>query len=87
MKSELVQMDNKPSERIGVFDSIRGFSIFLVVFGHVLMSFNLGGYSSFLGSVITTFRMPLFFFVSGFFAYRAVDKWTGSLCRRVLAQL
>lgn len=86
MKSELVQMDNKPSERIGVFDSIRGFSMFLVVFGHVLMSFNLGGYSSFLGSVITTFRMPLFFFVSGFCAYRAVDKWTGSLCRRVLEQ-
>ncbi len=72
--------------RMRVFDAIRGLSMFLVVFGHVLGCFDLGGYDSFLGSVILTFRMPLFFFISGFFAYRAVGDWTFGLCRRVLAQ-
>lgn len=52
--------------RMRVFDAIRGLSMFLVVFGHVLGCFDLGGYDSFLGSVILTFRMPLFFFISGF---------------------
>ena len=72
--------------RMRVFDAIRGLSMFLVVFGHVLGCFDLGGYDSFLGSVILTFRMPLFFFISGFFAYRAVGDWRFGLCRRVLAQ-
>jgi uncharacterized membrane protein YcfT len=49
--------------RMRVFDAIRGLSMFLVVFGHVLGCFDLGGYDSFLGSVILTFRMPLFFFI------------------------
>lgn len=72
--------------RMQVFDAIRGLSMFLVVFGHVLGRFGVGGYDSVLGSVITTFRMPLFFFISGFFAYRAVGDWTSGLCRRVMAQ-
>lgn len=72
--------------RMRVFDAVRGLSMFLVVFGHVLGCFDLAGYDSFLGSVITTFWMPMFFFISGFFAYRAVGDWTSGLCRRVMSQ-
>ncbi len=77
---------NNNGGRMLVFDAIRGFSMFLVIFGHVLGCFGIGGYDSFIGSVITTFHMPMFFFISGFFAYRAVGDWSFGLCRRIMAQ-
>ena len=87
IREELVQpFVNDKGGRMQVFDAIRGLSMFLVVFGHVLGCFGLGGYDSFLGSVITTFRMPMLFFICGFFAYRAVGTWTFELCRRVIGQ-
>ncbi len=71
---------------------MRGFSMIIVVLGHVLLSMGIGGYSSFLSSVLLTFRMPLFFFVSGFFSYRLINWWTRSrvfdiLKRKVQAQV
>lgn len=63
------------SERMLWVDSMRGFSMLIVVLGHVLMLMGIGGYHSFLSSVLLTFRMPLFFFVSGFFSYRAIMWW------------
>lgn len=62
-------------ERMQWVDAMRGFSMLIVVLGHVLLSMGIGGYSSFLSSVLLTFRMPLFFFVSGFFSYRAIQWW------------
>ena len=56
-------------------DAMRGFSMLIVVLGHVLLSMGIGGYGSFLSSVLLTFRMPLFFFVSGFFSYRLIEWW------------
>ena len=52
-------------QRIEYLDAIRGFTMLLVVYGHVkLFSFH------FLGGSFNTFfvmiSMPLFFFVSGF---------------------
>jgi len=48
----------------------------MVVFGHVLLfSFDIGGYDSVISSIFLTFRMPLFFFVSGYIAYKAVELW------------
>lgn len=67
-------MDVNKSRMLWV-DSMRGFSMLIVVFGHVMMSMGVGGYSSFLSSVLLTFRMPLFFFVSGFFSFRALMWW------------
>lgn len=73
------------------FDALRGFSMVLVVMGHVLLSMNLGGYDTLLSSALLTFRMPLFFFVSGFFAYRSVGNglrnsrapcWCGNFVHR-----
>ena len=50
----------------------------LVVFGHVI-SFGMGlnHYTSILNSFFITFRIPLFFFISGFIGYKAVERWNG----------
>jgi len=61
--------------RLQWIDAMRGFSMLIVVIGHVLLSMGIGGYDSFLSSVLLTFRMPLFFFVSGFFSFRAIEWW------------
>ncbi len=54
--------------RIGFIDGMRGFAIFLVILGHVLlMGFNLG--HALLTQIIYSFHMPLFFFISGYVAY------------------
>ena len=64
-------------ERINYLDALRGFTMFLVVFGHVMhFSLDLGGYRSVIGSIFLTFRMPMFFFISGYIAYKSIDFWT-----------
>ena len=69
-----MQITNNES-RMQWVDAMRGFSMLIVVLGHVLLQMGIGGYDSFLSSVLLTFRMPLFFFVSGFFSYRAIKWW------------
>lgn len=71
-------------KRIGYIDAMRGFSMILVVFGHVLLMMGFPTDSTILGAVLMTFRMPLFFFVSGFFAFRPLDKWSSQLARSIL---
>lgn len=56
----------------------------LVVFGHVLLMMGFPTDSTVLGSILLTFRMPLFFFVSGFFAYKSLEKWTMQFCQSIL---
>lgn len=56
----------------------------LVVFGHVLLTMGFPTDSTVLGSILLTFRMPLFFFVSGFFAFRVMDKWTMHLSKSIV---
>lgn len=70
--------------RLREFDALRGFSMILVVFQHVLL--GLGDPECITGQIFITFRMPLFFFISGFFAYRAFEAWTGKFYKRVFAQ-
>ena len=49
---------------------MRGFTMFLVVYNHVLLcSFGGGAYWS-VNDIFLTFRMPLFFFLSGFLMYK-----------------
>lgn len=56
---------------------MRAFSIFFVVFGHVLtQSVGLNNDDSAVNEVIWTFRLPMFFMVSGYFAYKIPQKWT-----------
>lgn len=55
----------------------------LVVYAHVL----LGSDNSFItGDIFVTFRMPLFFFVSGFFAFRPLHIWNKQFYKRVFSQ-
>lgn len=68
---------SESQERMQWVDAMRGFSMIVVVLGHVLLHMGLGGYDSFLSYLFLTFRMPLFFFVSGFFSFRAIGWWTG----------
>lgn len=66
-------------KRIDYIDALRGLSMILVVLAHVFLMMSPRHWdSSPIASVLMSFRMPLFFFVSGFFAYRAVEKWTAS---------
>ena len=51
-------------ERIRYIDALRGFTMLLVVFGHVMMTtFGIGGYNTVIGCFFLTFRMPMFFFM------------------------
>lgn len=64
--------------RIEYIDSLRGFTIILVVFSHV--SLYLFGSSCPSNEVFLLFRMPLFFFISGYMAYS--EKFTSSLIKK-----
>ncbi len=60
----------------------------LVVMGHVLLSMNLGGLPTLFLELrpIDIPHATLFFFVSGFFAYRSVGKWTSEFTRSMLVR-
>ena len=63
-------------KRLEWLDALRGFTMILVVANHIsTMGFeqNLKASSSL--SFLLLFRMPLFFFVSGFLAYKASQIW------------
>ncbi|MFK1753854.1 acyltransferase family protein [Bacteroides fragilis] len=59
-------------KRIEYIDAMRGFTMLLVVFGHVL-THCLRNYSedSVVYCFFERFRMPMFFFISGYIAYKA----------------
>ena len=64
-------------ERLQWLDAMRGFTMILVVAYHVAqMSFGINEKTSASLPFLVLFRMPLFFFVSGFLAYKADFQWT-----------
>lgn len=66
-------------KRIGWIDALRGFTMILVVFSHVEIQ-GMGmtpGYTG-VNDLLRMFRMPLFFFVSGFIAFRPDEVWNRS---------
>ena len=68
------------SVRIDWIDTGKGFGIILVVFGHVIRGLVHGQLwmwsptSFFINGWIYAFHMPLFFFISGLFLFRAAEK-------------
>lgn len=71
--SEIVQV-KKP--RLEWLDALRGFTMILVVANHVAnMGFGMAPKLSSSMQFLIMFRMPLFFFVSGFLAYKAAQVW------------
>lgn len=67
--------ERQPTKRIEYIDALRGLTMILVVFAHVeLTSFELNT-PTFINSLFMSFRMPLFFFISGFIGYKASIRW------------
>ena len=67
------------TKRIEWIDELKGFAIFLVVFGHLIQSKMLP-VNGWLHSAIYSFHMPLFMFLSGMFAYKALVKNVNEWC-------
>lgn len=61
-----------PSKRIGYIDALRGFTMILVVFSHIYIPND-----TTINQFFVLFRMPLFFFISGFISFRREQSWTG----------
>ena len=69
---------NQYQKRIRYIDALRGFTMFLVVLGHVMItSLNISR-DSIVCTFFLSFRMPIFFFISGYIAYNATNLWTPS---------
>ncbi len=66
---------NKMSKRIGYIDAMRGFTMILVVYSHVC-NFCLGDRSMAFNDVLFLFRLPCFFFISGWLFYGVGREWT-----------
>jgi len=58
--------------RIIYIDRLKGFGIFLVVLGHLIQSNVADGESNNLFSIIYSFHMPFFFFLSGYVALKTI---------------
>jgi fucose 4-O-acetylase-like acetyltransferase len=73
--------------RLEWLDALRGFTMILVVAFHVAM-IGFGEQSKLSSSMrfLVLFRMPLFFFVSGFLAYKAGLVWNGKTLGTLLAK-
>lgn len=75
--------------RIQYIDCMRGVTMILVVYSHViLMGYHID-LDNFMNGIFITFRMPLFFWVSGFLAYSIydTDKLKKKIKKRILGQL
>lgn len=64
------------NKRLRYIDCLRGFSMIFVVYHHILL-FSIGAEvpSSWFAELVKTFRMPLFFFISGFVSYKIAFDW------------
>ena len=60
------------SKRIVFIDALRGFTMFLVVYNHI--AGKVFFIQDDIGQVCRIFRMPLFFFISGFLAYAIYNR-------------
>ncbi|MBQ8065433.1 MAG: acyltransferase family protein [Prevotella sp.] len=69
--------------RIGYIDAMRGFTMIFVVYCHVLI-FGFGSDALGYNDVISKFRMPLFFFISGWVFYKAGRIWTFAEVKSIL---
>lgn len=79
-------------KRIGYIDALRGVTMILVVFAHVeLFCLGIPYTKSIIGSVFISFRMPMFFFISGFIAYKAITwdvlYYTKMLKKKFIVQI
>lgn len=78
--------DRFGSGRVRFIDTLRGMTMLLVVFHHIrVYSCKLGMHHvSPLADFFLSFRMPMFFFISGFISYKIVSRWDARFAGRRL---
>ena len=64
------------NNRVGCIDALRGLTMILVVFSHIYIPNE-----SPLNQFFILFRMPLFFFISGYLSFRSEQSWSGTELR------
>ena len=57
------------NNRVAYFDQMKGLAIILVVVGHVTQ-FAYGLHGTDVNRFLEIFHMPVFFYISGYFAYK-----------------
>lgn len=70
-------------ERIHYWDNLKGFLIFMVVIGHILIRYD-NNLADNLRVVIYAFHMPLFAYVSGIFAAKSYNKSPDNAARTII---
>ena len=74
--------------RIGYIDSIKGFAIFLVVWGHCIQFFSTSNcFENIVFSTIYSFHMPLFMMLSGFFFIGSLKEYMKSFLIKTFRRL
>lgn len=90
---EKIQISTSGTKRIAYIDALRGFTMFLVVYWHIMaLSFGIKADESVIGAFFLTFRMPTFFFLSGYLGFKAVEsfsfsKWKELALKKTFVQL
>ena len=67
-------MEQAQTDRIGYIDALRGLAMLLVVYFHIA-AYGFGSYELGYNDIIERFRMPTFFFISGWLFYKAGKIW------------
>lgn len=67
-------MEQSKPNRIGYIDALRGLTMILVVYFHIA-AYGFGSYELGYNDIIERFRMPTFFFISGWLFYKAGRIW------------
>lgn len=79
------------ANRIGYIDALRGLAMILVVYFHIA-AYGFGSYELGYNDIIERFRMPTFFFISGWLFYKAGRIWnrqaiTGMIYKKFIVQI
>lgn len=84
-------MEQSQQNRIGYIDALRGMAMILVVYFHIA-AYGFGSYEIGYNDIIERFRMPTFFFISGWLFYKAGRIWdrqtiTGMIRKKFMVQI
>ena len=84
-------MEHTSQHRIGYIDALRGLAMILVVYFHIA-AYGFGSYEIGYNDIIERFRMPTFFFISGWLFYKAGRIWdrqtiTGMIHKKFMVQI
>lgn len=76
-------MEQTQRNRIGYIDALRGMAMILVVYFHIA-AYGFGSYELGYNNIIERFRMPTFFFISGWLFYKAGRIWNGKAIKNII---